>query len=224
MAREEIKPKKKVVEEPKAKPKQKVEEPKKKKVETVQKHVKEVTKKVEAKVKDKKLSTKVKEAKPQINDRDEAKLVKALRSKSESSQEKEQYEEYLHMFSKLKTSIRMFERELKFSKSTRNVYALIALYSQQREVIADIRSITDYTENVNRIMTSLIQPLFSNITQSNLDIFYHIRKLMIEVSKDDQTQYALKRLEDLMREQGKYLQDKYENASEKLVQIVSDGK
>lgn len=151
-------------------------------------------------------------------------LDRIIANKQSNSQDVEFYDEYRHMFLQLKKNIRVFEKELRFNKSTRNVYALISMYSQQREIMADVRAITDHTENISRIMTSLIQPLFSNITQSNLDIFYHIRKLVIETSKDDQTQYALKRLEDLMREQARYLQDKYETAGERLTDIITQGK
>ena len=180
--------------------------------------------KIEEKLSGKELAVKATKARKQVLGVTEDEVADIIAKKVGNSQDKDHYDEYLHMFKKLQTAIRMFEKELRFSKSTRNVYALIALYSQQREVIADIRAISDYTENINRIMTTLIQPLFSNITQSNLDIFYHIRKLVIETSKDDQTQYALKRLEDLMREQGRYLQDKYESSNERLVQIVTEGR
>ena len=225
MAKEPVKTKKPIIKETKVASKQNVKETTTK-AKAKKDHVTEITKKVETQVSKKELAQKAKKARQDIaiGDVEEKGLLKALALRNESSRNKEHYDEYLHMFKKVQTAIRMFEKELRFSKSTRNVYALIALYSQQREIIADIRAITDYTENVNRIMSSLIQPLFSNITQSNLDIFYHIRKLVIEVSKDDQTQYALKRLEDLMREQGRYLQDKYENASEKLTQIISEGR
>lgn len=147
-----------------------------------------------------------------------------LAQKENQSRDAEQMEEYLHMFTSMRKTIRVFEKELRFNKSTRNVYALMALYSQQRELIADIRSISDHTENVNRILTRIVQPAFSDITQSNLDIFHHIRKLVIEVAKDNTTQTALKRIEDLMREQAKYLQSKYEHASTRLTEIITAGR
>jgi hypothetical protein len=168
------------------------------------------------------LIAKTKSARNKIVNVTEAELMPYAEKKS--NQDVAFHDEYMHMFKSLQKNIRALEKDLKYSRSTRNIYALIGLYNEQREVIADIRAVSDYTENINRIMVSVIQPLFSSVTQSNLDIFYHIRKLVIETAKDDQTQYALKRLEDLMREQARYLQDRYEHTNTQLVKIVTDGK
>lgn len=138
-----------------------------------------------------------------------------------SGKEREYYEEYIHMFTKLKANIRKLERTQAMSPSTRNVYALIAMYSQQREIIADIRALSDYTENVNHIMSAVVQPLFASITQSNLDIFYHVRKMVIENCKDDATQGVLRNLEALIRDQAKFLQDKYDTTSQKIVEVIT---
>lgn len=138
-----------------------------------------------------------------------------------NGKEREYYEEYIHMFTKLKAGIRKLEKIQSMSPSTRNVYALIAMYSQQREIIADIRALSDFTENVNAILNNVVQPLFSSITQSNLDIFYHIRKMLIENCKDEQTQSSIRQLETLMRDQAKFLQEKYESTSENITKVIT---
>jgi hypothetical protein len=135
--------------------------------------------------------------------------------------EREYYEEYIHMFTKLKAGIRKLEKIQAMSPSTRNVYALIAMYSQQREIIADIRALSDFSENISAILDNVVQPLFSSITQSNLDIFYHIRKMIIENCKDELTQSSIKQLETLMRDQAKFLQEKYEHTSERITTVIS---
>lgn len=158
-----------------------------------------------------------------VNRFEESGELDLLVSKPKSSQDKEHFDEYVHMFKSLKKSIRVFEKELSYSRSTKNVYALIAMYSSQREVIADIRALSDYTENINRIMNKIIRPLFSDITQSNMDVYYHLRKIIIESGKEETVQASLKLLEVLMREQGKMLQKKYEEVQDKLISIVSEG-
>ncbi len=135
--------------------------------------------------------------------------------------DKEMQEEYLHIFDELKISIRIFERNLKLNPHSRNVYALMALYTQMREVIADIRSLTDYSEHANQVINDVIQPLFSAITQSNLDVFYHLRQIIIETSDDKKTQYALKKAEALMREQSRYLQERYLITQNEVVKSIS---
>lgn len=162
-----------------------------------------------------KLKKQVRENKDKLNKDEIVKIVTG------QGKEREYYEEYIHMFTKLKANIRKLERTQAMSPSTRNVYALIAMYSQQREIIADIRALSDYTENVNQIMSMIIQPLFSSITQSNLDMFYHIRKLVIDNCKDEQTQAVLKQLETLVRDQARFLQDKYETTSSRLVEVIT---
>lgn len=137
-----------------------------------------------------------------------------------SSQEKEQLDEYLHMFRKLAKLIRKAEKQCMKSGQSRDYYALCTLMSQQREVIADIRSVSDMSGQVAQLDTNMLQPMARSIGQNMLDGFYQIRKLIIETSRPEETQFALAKLNEITNEQGKYLQSQYSLANEKAAQIM----
>lgn len=137
-----------------------------------------------------------------------------------SSQEKEQLDEYLHMFRKLAKLIRKAEKQCMKSGQSRDYYALCTLMSQQREVIADIRSVSDMSGQVAQLDTNMLQPMARSIGQNMLDGFYQIRKLIIETCRSEETQFALGKLNEITNEQGKYLQSQYSLANEKVSQIM----
>lgn len=137
-----------------------------------------------------------------------------------SSQEKQQIDEYLHMFRRLSKLIRKAEKQCMKSGQSRDYYALCTLMSQQREVIADIRSVTDMSGQVDQLDTNVLQPMSRSIGQNMLDVFYMLRKLIIEVSKPEETQFALSKLNEITTEQGKYLQMQYQDAVGKVGKIM----
>ncbi len=132
-------------------------------------------------------------------------LVEAI--PTASTQEKQHLDEYLHMFRKLKLLIRKAERTcLKDGANSREFYALCALYSQQREIIADIRSVTDLSGTVAAMDTNVIRPLVSAMGQNVLDSMFQIRKIILECGKEELIQAALFKLEGVTKEQGVFLQ------------------
>lgn len=137
-----------------------------------------------------------------------------------SSQEKEQLDEYLHMFRKLAKLIRKAEKQCMKSGQSRDYYALCTLMSQQREVIADIRSVSDMSGQVAALENNVLQPLIRSIGQNTLDVFYQIRKLLVHSCKPEETQFALAKLNEITQEQGKYLQSQYSLSVEKVGQIM----
>lgn len=137
-----------------------------------------------------------------------------------SSQEKQQIDEYLHMFRRLSKLIRKAEKQCMKSGQSRDYYALCTLMSQQREVIADIRSVTDMSGQVDQLDTNVLQPMSRSIGQNMLDVFYMLRKLIIETSKPEETQFALSKLNEITTEQGKFLQMQYQDAVGKVGKIM----
>lgn len=138
-----------------------------------------------------------------------------------SAQERECLDEYIHMFQTLQEMIRIGEDRYMTSQSTREVYALMTMYSQLREVIADIRSLTDMSTHADSIVKDIIQPTISSIAQSMVDAFYHVRILVREISKDSEVQYGVKKIDDIMRDQGLMLQNQYQVLSERIHEMMT---
>lgn len=156
------------------------------------------------------------------------KLEKAIKSElaeitlvpTANSQEQEQLEEYMNMFRKLGKLIRKAEKQCMKSGQSRDYYALCTLMSQQREVISDIRSVTDMSSQVAAIENDVLQPLIRSIGQNTLDVFYQLKKLIVSVSIPKETQFALAKLSEITKEQGTHMHVQYGNALEKVNKML----
>jgi hypothetical protein len=138
-----------------------------------------------------------------------------------SSQEARHLEEYLSMFESLHALIIKAEKVcLDEDSNSKEYYALCALMSQQREIIADIRSVTDMSGQVATMETSVIKPLVSNVGQNILDSMFQIRRIIIDCASKDKVQAALHLLEGVTKEQGTFLHAQYSQASDKVGQIL----
>lgn len=74
-------------------------------------------------------------------------------------QENEQIAEYLIMFTKLRDMARTCEQQYFKSKQSRDVYALMQIYNQMREVIADLRALRDVGQMGEILNAEVITPL-----------------------------------------------------------------
>ncbi len=167
----------------------------------------------------KKAKRKAEALRSELAETTEADLIAAM--PAATAQEREHLEEYLHMFGRLRKLIRKAERTcLTVGSNSREYYALCALYSQQREIIADIRSVSDMSGQVATMDTNVIRPLVSAVGQNILDSMFQIRKVLIDCSRKEDTQDALHRLEGITNEQGKFLHAQYGTATEKVSSIL----
>lgn len=128
--------------------------------------------------------------------------------------------EYVKM---LKFNARLIKRmnsQLETQLSSRDIYALSTLMSQQREVIADLRTIVDMSEQVDMVQRQVLTPFVSDITQLITDIYFQLRKSIAETSMPKQTQFALSHLDELLKQFGTGVQSAHLSSKEKLFQIL----
>ena len=140
-----------------------------------------------------------------------------------TTQEQEHLDEYLHMFRKLRRLIRKAEKDCMESNNPRGYYAVCTLYSAQREVIADIRAVSDSSGQVKYLDDHVLQPLTRTIGQNLLDVYYQVRKLIIETSNPKDTQFAIAKHEELIKEQGRFLQSSYQEYLSKTSKYLLGG-
>lgn len=104
---------------------------------------------------------------------------------------------------------------------TRGVYALSTIMSQQREVIADIRAVTDQSQQIELISTKILQPAATNQAQVLTSMFYQLRRLITETSNPKQAQFALRQLENVMADIARDTQTTFESVSAKISDVLS---
>lgn len=129
-------------------------------------------------------------------------------------------EEYLHMFNRLRELIRVYEALLMEKPNSRDVYALSTLYSQQREVIADIRTMSDLSAQAQMLQENMLSPFSRGVVQCFADMYYALRKLMIETVPKDNVQFALSHLDTIVKDMGRAVDANRIAAEEKIQEIL----
>lgn len=126
-----------------------------------------------------------------------------------ATDEREHIQEYVRMFKKLRALAKKLEIDCLEGNGGRGVYALCTVYSQQREVIADIRTLTDLSGQVQMLDEQVLQPMTRAVGQQVLNVYYQLRRLLTETTEKKQTQFALDKLELLVKDLSGVLQDQY---------------
>jgi hypothetical protein len=129
---------------------------------------------------------------------------------------------YSIMFRKLKRIMRIVETKTLLSESAQDIYALMALYNQMREVIADIRSMIDLSQNTQRITDQILYPLVRDISNNYVDAIFVIRKTLRANVESDRYIELKADLDSCLKEHAKYIQSSYERSSENLAKLLED--
>lgn len=140
--------------------------------------------------------------------------------KSGSVDEAEYLREYLHMFRAIKVMTRILEEKILDSGSSRDVYALNTLYSQQREVIADIRCVTDNTQLVEQLKADVVTPMAQQAVQVLTDVYYQMRKLVEETTSGSKQKFAQSKIDQLFKDAGVGISKAHDLAEQSVFNAV----
>lgn len=118
--------------------------------------------------------------------------------------------QYRDMFEKLQHIIGKFEDNMMENPTGRDVYALSTLYSQMREVIADIRASKDVTQQIVELESRAYSGFLRSIGQSYVDIYFKLQKDIRMFVKDiDAQEQLLTSLKGVCKDQADNAQASY---------------
>ena len=160
----------------------------------------------------------LKKARKEYSEGAEAERALMERLPEASPSEQDYLKDYLLMLRRLRKLIRASYERCLDANSGREVYALNVLMSQQREVIADIRTITDAGAQVEAVLQMAVSPMRMNFAQDLTTFFWQLRKLISETAKDDQTQFALEAVQKLISD----MATAFDNRTSLLEEAVAD--
>jgi hypothetical protein len=129
---------------------------------------------------------------------------------------------YEIMFRKLKKIMRTVEAKVINSESAQDIYALMALYNQMREVIADIRSMIDLSQNTQRIIDNILYPMVRDISNNYVDAIFMIKKTLRSNVESDKYIELKAEIDSCLKEHAKYIQSSYEKSSEQLAKLLEE--
>lgn len=125
-------------------------------------------------------------------ERRRAKMERELEKLPEPSESGDEFDhQYRGMFDNLRTITALFEEKMLDNPSGRDVYALSTLYSQMREVIADIRSSKDVTSQIHELESKAYSSFLTMVGQTYIDTFFKMQKDIRMYVKDTDAQSQL---------------------------------
>jgi hypothetical protein len=142
----------------------------------------------------------------------------------ENTSEREYFDEYAHIFKSLRKLTRIAEKQYQKSKLSRDIYSLCTLYSQMRECIADLRSIQDLSQQSEKIIAEILDPMMRSMGESLVEMFFLIEKSMREQVKSDKQFQELQRiLKEIFAKQALKIQGSNDNAKQRVVEFFANG-
>ena len=148
--------------------------------------------------------------------------MEGLDEKAEEFADSTWVKTYHVMFRKLRRLMRVTEKRTLKSDKAADVYALMALYNQMREVIADLRSMIDLSQNTQRIIDQVLYPLTRDISNSYVDSIFKTMKVLRANVEGEKYSELKSELDRVLNEHGKYIQAAYEKSSQKLSDLLED--
>ena len=148
--------------------------------------------------------------------------MEGLDEKAEEFADSTWVKTYHVMFRKLRRLMRVTEKRTLKSDKAADVYALMALYNQMREVIADLRSMIDLSQNTQRIIDQVLYPLTRDISNSYVDSIFKTMKVLRANVEGEKYGELKSELDRVLNEHGKYIQAAYEKSSQKLSDLLED--
>lgn len=135
--------------------------------------------------------------------------------------ERDYLTEFVWMFNSVGRLIRKTEARITESGNSRDVYALSTLISQQREIIADIRTLADDSDIANNIRLMILQPQHNALAQALLNVFYQLQALIGQTVPKDKAEFAQSKLEEVVRDFTLEMKSQYDKASENVDRVAS---
>lgn len=151
-----------------------------------------------------------------------------LMPSSAASSEVEFMREYDHIYGTLGSIIRKLEERMTDAKSdisSKDVYALMTMYSQMRETIADIRSIKDMNEQAEDLAQQVFDPAAKSAGESLVNVYYKTTSIIRQNVDDPKVvEELLEKLKIEISDQAGRLQSQFETARGRIVEVLNGGR
>lgn len=134
-------------------------------------------------------------------------------------QENDQLTEYQVMFTKLRRMARICERLYFAKKQSRDVYALMKIYDQMREIIADMRALRDVGQLGDTLNAEVLGPL-AQANATSLIGFHQAVNAWAKANMPEHTIANFREASDIIvRKCAKDMEQNYHNSLTKTVEV-----
>lgn len=129
--------------------------------------------------------------------------------------------EYRRMFENSVGLAQRLEEQMEERIYNRDVYALNTIYSQIREIIADLRATRDISAQIAELENVVIAPYHKVVGQALSEVLFHVEGSITKHVKDRDIQAEIvKKLKDTIYETAMTLQQEYGKAIERAGKVL----
>lgn len=136
-------------------------------------------------------------------------------------QENDQIEEYMLMFTNCREMARLAEEQYRSTKNSREIYPLMQIYNQMRDIIADLRALRD----VGKLGDVLNDEVLSPFAQSAASTLINVQQKMASYYKSNLNEKDIaestRALNRYIREAAEEMTKSYHASLDKAVQVFS---
>ena len=126
------------------------------------------------------------------------------------------------MFENLISLASRLEEQMEERIYNKDVYALNVLYSQIRELIADLRASRDISAQIHEMQSAVVTPYHRSAGQAVMNILFQMSHSISEHVKDaDRREELLRKLKNSCHDEAARLQGEYLKMPEKIQQVLS---
>lgn len=148
--------------------------------------------------------------------------IEQIQEERPAVKENAQFQEYVTMFNKLKRIARIKEEQCLDGASSKDIYALMQIYNQMRDIIADLRALKDITMAAADIEEEVIGPFAQQAAAALMKFFQSTKNQAQKDLSDDKLVSFLNQLKKYAKESGLDLQDALDNANESVFRVLSE--
>lgn len=127
-------------------------------------------------------------------------------------QNREQFEQYRAMFDNLVDIANTCLTRYEDNKQTREIYALMKVYDQLREVIADMKALQDVSDYLSNIDENVLRPLSTAAADQLMDLLRSLNTKANSILSPDQAAALMDHMKKQSKNTGLKLKEAY-NAS-----------
>lgn len=144
-------------------------------------------------------------------------------------------EEYVHLpapvdeydaetrriFEQLISTAQRLEEQMEDRIYNKDVYALNTIYSQIREVIADLRATRDISAQISELEAIVMRPYQQIVAQAFTDIYFHMMGAITKfIKNEDQRSEVEKKLKNTLGEAAASVTEEYPKALDRMRKVL----
>jgi hypothetical protein len=156
-----------------------------------------------------------------LEEKEAMNVIKNFKKKSKkNTDENDHLAVYMQMYRQLRRIIKKTEKGCLKSTNGAGAYQLATYYRELRETIADIRSLTDMSDQAQLIIEKILQPLFTSLVQDASNSMQQVKLRLKDQLQPKRVRRSFEDVNTITIEQCSLLNEHYNKACAQIKQVL----